>query len=92
LAGAAGTSSQQAFTLSSALAALHWIAQGQGYELTVLDVREAHQLALAAADATGQRDHAQASVDQMLSTDRQSAVKVREMLGLGPSQTDQPIN
>jgi tetratricopeptide (TPR) repeat protein len=85
-------SSHPAFAQSCALAALHWIAQGHGYELTVLDVREAHQLALAAADATGQRDHVQASIDQMLSTDRPAAAKVREMLGLRPSRPGKPIH
>lgn len=77
-------SGHPAFALSCALAALHWIAQGHGYELTTLDVRDAHRLALAAAAATGEMEQAQATIDQMLSTDRPSAAKVREMLNLRP--------
>jgi hypothetical protein len=84
-------SSHPAFAQSCALAALQWIAQGHGYELTIPDVRDAHRLALSAADATGEKDQAQATIDQMLSTDRPSAAKVREILGLGPSKPGNPL-
>jgi hypothetical protein len=85
-------SSHPTFALSCALAALHWIAQGHGYELTVLDVRDAHRLVLSAADAAGQTADTQAAIQQMLSTGQHSAIKVREMLGLGPSPAGQGLH
>lgn len=41
------------FAAEAALAALHWICQGRGYELTSLDVQMAYRLAQEAGDALG---------------------------------------
>ena len=42
--------SEPAFALGAAMAALHWLNEGWGYEVTGMDVIDAYELALAAAD------------------------------------------
>ncbi|WIG99395.1 hypothetical protein KGD87_25315 [Myxococcus sp. SDU36] len=44
---------QPAFALGAGLLALHWLVQGYGYEVTSLDVRDAYQATLAAAERLG---------------------------------------
>jgi tetratricopeptide (TPR) repeat protein len=75
---------QPAFAMECALAALHWMAHGHGYELTPLDVRQAHQLAMEAATACQQPERAQGFVDEMLASERPSAQWMRNALGVAP--------
>lgn len=75
-----------AFAMECALAALHWISMGQGYELSGFDVQDACQLAKDAAAAAEQIEKAQAAIDQVLAKDRPMAVWMRQSLGLVPSQ------
>ncbi|QDE93689.1 hypothetical protein BHS06_34505 [Myxococcus xanthus] len=44
---------QPTFALEAGLLALHWLVQGYGYEVTNLDVRDAYQATLAAAERLG---------------------------------------
>ena len=44
---------QPEFALASGMAALRWIARGQGYEITSADVHEAHEALLQAAPLVG---------------------------------------
>jgi hypothetical protein len=60
---------QPGFAMQAALAALHWMSMGHGYELTGLDVLEAHRLATEAARTTQQIEQAQASIGQVLAPD-----------------------
>ncbi|MBE3117330.1 MAG: hypothetical protein IMZ61_13660 [Planctomycetes bacterium] len=46
------------FALEAGLAALRWIAEGYGYEITGLDVREAHDRTMRAAEILGCRENA----------------------------------
>lgn len=71
--------------MQAALAALHWISMGHGYELTGLDVLEAHRLAIEAARTTQQIDEAQASIEQVLAPDRPMSSWMRRSLGIAPS-------
>lgn len=75
---------QPAFAMECALAALHWMAQGHGYELTTLDVRQAHQLATEAATACQQPERAQAFIDELLTGEYSSAQWLRNALGMAP--------
>ena len=61
---------QPGFAMHAALAALHWMSMGHGYELTGLDAHEAHRLALQAAGNAQQVERAQATIEQVLAPDR----------------------
>ncbi len=75
------------FALDAALAALHWMAQGRGYDITAADVHEAFQAALAASRNAGRSDqHTVAEVRTLLAgpgAAQQSLAKVlvRELAG-----------
>ena len=48
--------SQPAFALASGLSALRWMADGRGYDITAIDVREAYDAAMMASRSAGQSD------------------------------------
>ena len=47
---------QPQFALDCGLAALRWLSEGYGFDITVLDVRDAYAATMAASRATGQPD------------------------------------
>ena len=53
------------FALEAGLAALRWIAEGYGYEITGLDVREAYGRTMRAAEIVGRRDSVLSRVFQL---------------------------
>ena len=69
--------SQPAF---SAEAALHWIAQGHGYELTALDVREPYRYAMEAGQNIGQAEKVRNRVDRILAGDGATAKWMQQAL------------
>jgi tetratricopeptide (TPR) repeat protein len=73
---------QPGFAMQSALAALHWMSMGHGYELTGLDVHEAHRLAIEAAKTTQQVELAQTAIEQVLAADRPMSASMRRSLGI----------
>lgn len=76
---------QPAFAMQCALAALHWMSMGHGYELTGLDVHEAHRLAIEAASNAQQSTQAQAAIAQVLAADRPMSTWLRRALGMASS-------
>jgi hypothetical protein len=80
---------QPGFAMQAALAALHWMSMGHGYELTGLDAREAHRLALEAAGTAQRTDQAQATIEQVLAPDRPMSAWLRRSLGL-PAAASKP--
>jgi hypothetical protein len=76
---------QPGFAMQAALAALHWMSMGHGYELTGLDAHEAHQLAIEAARTAQQIDQAQAIIEQVLAADRPMSAWMRRSLGIAPT-------
>ncbi len=76
---------QPAFAMQAALAALHWMSMGHGYELTGLDAHEAHRLAIEAAGHARQAEQAQAAIEQVLAADRPMAAWLRRALGMAPA-------
>jgi hypothetical protein len=76
--------SQPNFAMQCALAALHWMSTGHGYELTGLDVQQAHSLAIDAASQTQQSEQAQATIAQMLATDTPTTTWMKQALGMAP--------
>ncbi len=76
---------QPDFAMQAALAALHWMSMGHGYELTGFDAHEAHRLAIDAAANAQQSAQAQASIAQVLATDRPMSTWLRRALGIATS-------
>lgn len=74
---------QPDFAMQCALASLHWMSMGHGYELTGLDVLEAHRFAIEAATATQQTLQARESIEQVLASDRPMAAWMQRSLGIG---------
>ena len=72
---------QPAFAMQCALAALHWMSMGHGYELTGLDVQDAYRMAMDAAAGTQQTGQARASIEQLHASDRPMAAWVQRSLG-----------
>ena len=73
---------QPDFAMQCALASLHWMSMGHGYELTGLDVLEAHLLAIDAASTTQQTEQAHATIGQVLAPDRPMAAWMKRSLGI----------
>jgi hypothetical protein len=74
-------SAQPAFAAEAALAALHWMSEGHGYELTGLDVREACRYAIEAAQSVGQTDQIEQRVQHILAGAGPATRWMREALG-----------
>jgi len=73
---------QPAFAMQCALAALHWMSMGHGYELTGFDAHEAHRLAIEAGSNAQQGAQAQAAIEQVLEADRPMSAWLRRALGM----------
>jgi hypothetical protein len=76
---------QPTFAMQCALAALHWMSMGHGYELTGFDVHEAHRLAIEAAGNAQQSAQALATIEQVLAADRPMSDWLRKALGITTS-------
>ena len=74
--------SQPAFAVEASLAALHWMAEGRGYELTSAEPRGAQEHALAAADLLQRRPAIEARIAEMVAGDAVHKKWVRQCLGL----------
>ena len=74
---------QPAFAMQAALAAMHWISTGHGYESTAIDLLDAHRLAREAAAAANQVELFQTTVAQILAKDGPSTTWMQKVLGLG---------
>lgn len=70
------------FAMQCALASLHWMSMGHGYETTGLDVQEAYRMANEAAAAAQQTQQVRASIEQVLASDRPMAAWMQRSLGL----------
>ena len=75
-------SKQPDFAMQAALAALHWMSMGHGYELTGFDAHEAHRLAIEAARNAELSAQAQAAIEQVLAADRPRSAWLRGALGI----------
>lgn len=73
------------FAMQCAMAALHWMSMGHGYELTGMDVVEAHQLATDVAGASLQAEQVKVSIEQSLDPGRPMAIWMRRALGILPA-------
>lgn len=69
-----------AFALKVALASLRWLIGGWGYEISGLDVLQAHHCAMKAAQALGREEEVAARIREMVASDGAAAAFVREVL------------
>lgn len=74
--------SQPGFAIEAALAALHWMAGGWGYDLTGVEPREAREHALVAAEVFQYRPTVAARIAEMLAGDAAQRKWIRQCLGL----------
>ena len=72
---------QPDFAMQCALASLHWMSMGHGFELTGLDVLEAHRFAIEAAAVTQQTQQARTSIEQVLASDGPMVAWMQRSLG-----------
>jgi hypothetical protein len=72
------------FALQSGLAALRWLIEGYGYDVTSLDVRKAFEVTLQAADLAGRRDETMKRIRQLVAHGGAGAKFVAEALGSLP--------
>jgi hypothetical protein len=66
---------EPAFALGSAMAALHWLSQGWGYEVTSTDVVEAYDRALDAASRLNKVDAVKDRIRQLVESNESASVR-----------------
>jgi hypothetical protein len=72
---------EPAFALGSAMAALHWLSQGWGYEVTSADVVETYDRALNAASRLNKVDAVKGQIRQLVESNESASVRfVRQSL------------
>ena len=69
------------FALGVAIASLHWLAEGWGYEITGSDVYSAYDYAMKAAERLGITDLVKADIVKIVSADKSPGMFVRDILG-----------
>jgi hypothetical protein len=72
--------SQPAFAVEVALASLHWISLGHGYDLTAMDALDAHRFVLDAARSINHNREIEARIMTMLTEERPMGSWLREVL------------
>ena len=75
---------QPDFAMQCALASLNWMSIGHGYELTGMDVQDAHRMAIEAAFITQQNEQVHATIGQIFTPDRPMSVWMKRSLGWVP--------
>lgn len=69
------------FAMEAGLTALHWMAQGYGYDITVLDVSAAYEYAMQAAQNADCAEYAQSQIEELLERAAPGASLVARVLG-----------
>jgi len=73
--------SNPAFALCAAIASLHWLSQGWGYEIDSSDVYTAYSLALEAGQKTGGVELVKSDIAHIIEQDRSPGMFVKQVLG-----------
>ncbi|MBF0629281.1 MAG: hypothetical protein HQL91_13780 [Magnetococcales bacterium] len=68
------------FALGIAMASLHWLCHGYGYEITGLDVLNAYKLAIQGAEQTGKREMVKQQVTELVMDNYRDCKFVRDIL------------
>lgn len=69
------------FALGVAIASLHWLSQGWGYEITVFDVYSAYDYAMKAAEKLGLEDQVRRDITKIVDQDTSPSMFVKGVLG-----------
>lgn len=69
------------FAMEAGLAALRWLVEGYGYEITALDVRAAYDCAMKAAEIAGCSAEAAAKIRRLLAGEAAGTRFIRQILG-----------
>jgi len=69
------------FALGVAMASLHWLSQGWGYEITGFDVLSAFDFALKAAEELGLEAQVRKDIRKIIDQDRSPGMFVKDVLG-----------
>ncbi len=73
--------SNPTFALCAAIASLHWLSQGWGYEIDSSDVYAAYSLALEAGQKIGKLEMVKNDVAHIIEQDRSPGMFVKQVLG-----------
>jgi hypothetical protein len=68
------------FALGVAIASLHWLVEGWGYEITGSDVYAAYDYALKAAENLGITDQVKADIAKIVSADKSPGMLIKDIL------------
>ena len=69
------------FALGVAMASLHWLSQGWGYEITGFDVQSAFDYALKAAEKLGLEEQVFGDILKIVDNDKSPGMFVKDVLG-----------
>ena len=69
------------FALGAAIAALHWLTQGHGYEISASDVLSAHDYAMKAAEKLGLKEQVGEDIKTIVGQDTSPGLFVKDVLG-----------
>lgn len=69
------------FALGVAMASLHWLSQGWGYEVTGIDVRSAFDYAIRAAEKLGLEEQVRRDINKTIDQDRSPGMFLKDVLG-----------
>jgi len=64
-----------------AIASLHWLVEGWGYEITGSDIYSAYDYAMKAAENLGIADQVKADIVKIVNADKTPGLFVKDMLG-----------
>jgi hypothetical protein len=69
------------FALGVAMASLHWLTQGWGYEISGVDVYSAYDYAMKAAEVIGLKEQVQEDIVKAVENDKSPGMFVKGVLG-----------
>lgn len=69
------------FALGVAMASLHWLSQGWGYEITGFDVHSVFHNAIKAAQKLGMEEQVRQDIKKMVAQDTSSGMFMKDVLG-----------
>jgi len=69
------------FALGAAMASLHWLAEGWGYEITGMDVHSAYDYAIKAAETLDVADQVKEDIIRIVNADKSPGMFVKDILG-----------
>ena len=69
------------FALSFAMASLHWLSRGWGYEITALDVSSAYSMTMEAGRKVGRVEETKEIAFDIIEDDRSPGMFIKQVLG-----------